>query len=108
MGNRDVPFVAIGFEKTKIKEKEHLVDLLRIIDNSANDIHLASVMSSPFFNFSPSEMLEIRKNSPKTSFWEAVFGYKGNQNIEKKILYMKNRINSYKKMSFFCNVYELC
>lgn len=102
-----MPFIAIDFDNNKMVEKEILVDLLRIIDNFTSDIPLASIMQSPIFNFSQIEMLEIRKNSTKTYFWESVLCYKGNLYIENKINFMKYEIEKYKNMSFYCNVYEL-
>ncbi len=104
---RQIPFFASGFNKDKEYEIELMVNYLRLINNMADDIVLTSVMLSPIYSFSPKELLEIRKNSDKDMFWEAILDYKGNQTIELKIETLLFDLDRYAKMSSYTSVYEL-
>ncbi len=65
------------FETTEITD---CLNLLRIIDNCAQDIELASVLRSPFFNFSETQLGQIRhfsdsQNQKNLNFYECVQAY---------------------------------
>lgn len=51
------------------------LNLLKIIDNKKDDLSLLSVMRSPIGNYSTEELIEIRKESPKVGFHEALSDY---------------------------------
>ncbi len=53
-----------------------LIDLLKLIDNSRQDLPLLSVLRSPVGGLSIAEMTQIRLNSPKGSYHEAAVAYK--------------------------------
>lgn len=63
--------------------RELLVDFIRLCVSSS-DVTVVNVLMSPVFGFSYSELLEIRLQSPKTSFWEALKMYNGDENLRKK------------------------
>ena len=65
------------FDTTEITD---CLNLLRIIDNCFQDIELASVLRSPFFNFSETQLGQIRyfldsRNQKVLNFYECVQAY---------------------------------
>lgn len=55
-----------------LPEIQLTLNLLRIIDNPAQDIPLLSSMMSPVFGFTPDDMAEIRSSNRKGSLYSAV------------------------------------
>ena len=53
-------------------EIETIMSLLRVINNPMQDIPLVTVMRSPIGNFTDNELIEIRMNDKKSSFYEAL------------------------------------
>ena len=53
-------------------EIETIMSLLRIINNPMQDIPLVTVMRSPIGNFTDNELIEIRMNDRKSTFYEAL------------------------------------
>ncbi len=49
-----------------------LAALLRVLDNPAQDVYLASVMLSPLFDFTPDDLVHLRSFCPKGSLYGAV------------------------------------
>ena len=49
-----------------------LAALLRVLDNPAQDVYLASVMLSPLFGFTPDDLAALRLRWPKGSLYGAV------------------------------------
>ncbi|MEF9865261.1 MAG: UvrD-helicase domain-containing protein [Oscillospiraceae bacterium] len=49
-----------------------LLSLLRVIDNPAQDVHLAAALLSPIFGFTPSELTQVRAQTPKGSLYTAI------------------------------------
>ncbi len=64
------------FEATEITD---ILSLLKLVDNPQRDIEFASVLRSPFFNFSDSNLAEIKifaKNNPQCrNFYDSVLLY---------------------------------
>ncbi|MCL2851977.1 MAG: helicase-exonuclease AddAB subunit AddA [Defluviitaleaceae bacterium] len=52
-----------------------LISFLDILDNPRQDIPLVSVLSSPIYNLSPDELLEIRATLPRADFYECLSAY---------------------------------
>ncbi len=102
-----IPYSAPGFSDSVLHEIEMLVDLLRVVDNFADDIPLSAVMQSPMYRFCPQELLEIRNETPKTDFWESVLAFKGNTNIKNKIEKLLCDLERWKKTAARVNVSEL-
>lgn len=107
LDKKRIPYSAPGFSAENLYQIDLLIDYLRVIENMRNDIPLASVMQSPFYNFSPKEMLRIRDGHPKGFFWEAVVTFSGNKLIKDKIDKMLLNLDRYRGMLSYCNVYEL-
>lgn len=67
------PVDCSGVRKNKeVKEVELIIDMLRVIDNSANDIPLATALLSVWGGFTSAELYEIRRANPSLPFNEAV------------------------------------
>lgn len=71
--SRGYPVDCSGVRKNKeVKEVELIIDMLRVIDNSANDIPLAAALLSVWGGLTSAELYEIRKKNPSLPFNEAV------------------------------------
>ena len=89
------------FESTEIAL---LLNLLDIIDNPYKDIPLISVMYSCVFNFSIDELMSIRKQSKKGSFYQAMSEYRENgpeNMLIDKIANMLRKINKWQSEAKF-------
>ncbi len=53
-------------------EVQMFLDLLRVVDNKAQDIPLLSVMRSPMGGFSTEELIKIRLENPSGTYFEAL------------------------------------
>lgn len=71
--SRGYPVDCSGVRKNKeVKEVELIIDMLRVIDNSANDIPLATALLSVWGGLTSAELYEIRRAKPSLTFNEAV------------------------------------
>lgn len=71
--SRGYPVDCSGVRKNKeVKEVELIIDMLRVIDNSANDIPLAAALLSVWGGLTSAELYEIRRAKPSLTFYEAV------------------------------------
>lgn len=53
-------------------ESAPLLSMLRIIDNPAQDVHVAAVLLSPMFGFDPDDLVRLRAAHPKMSLYGAL------------------------------------
>ncbi len=67
------------------EDRSCLLDYLRVIDNSHNDLPLISVLLSPLGGFKDAELYEIRKTDLEKPFWYTFFHYNGNPKLKNKI-----------------------
>ncbi len=89
-----------------------LYNLLRVVDNFAQDYPLANLLKSPLFNFSLNELAQIKLNNPNSKFfYQAVKEAINLKNLPQKL---QNKLNNfyeivlrYKKMSGFLSAKEL-
>lgn len=65
-------------------EVKVFLDLLAVIDNKRQDLPLLSTMRSPIGKFSTHELIKIRLNHSKGSFYEAIEKYTNEKNDELK------------------------
>lgn len=71
--SRGYPVDCSGVRRNKeVKEVEIIIDMLRVIDNSADDIPLAAALLSVWGGLTSAELYEIRKKNPFLSFNEAI------------------------------------
>lgn len=81
-------------------EIEIFLNLLKVIDNKRRDIELLSVMRSPIGKFSIDEIITIKINSTKDSYFEALVEYGTlNNPLSKKVLQFINQIQRWFEIS---------
>ena len=89
------------FESTEIAL---LLNLLDVIDNLYKDIPLISVMYSCVFNFTIDELMAIRKQLKKDTFYQAVLEYKENgldSKLIDKVTTMISKIENWQSQAKF-------
>ncbi len=70
-------------------EVETMLALLRVLNNPAQDIALASVMKSALFSFSDEELARMRAAYPKEPFHRAVRQFAGETRDEKAVSFLE-------------------
>lgn len=71
--SRGYPVDCSGVRRNKeVKEVEIIIDMLRVIDNSADDIPLAAALLSVWGGLTSAELYEIRKANQSMPFNEAI------------------------------------
>jgi ATP-dependent helicase/nuclease subunit A len=80
-------------------EIQILLNILRVLDNPNQDIPLASVMMSPLFNFTLSELAEIRMNNKNSSLYGAVNDYR-KEHLKQKVNDMTTTLKTLKTYSY--------
>ena len=78
-------FSDIGTNYFESIEIQTIMNLLKIISNPDNDIALVTVLRSPIGQFTDNELIEIRIENPKDSFYNALISSKK----------LKEKINSF-------------
>ena len=77
----NMPVFSDGSQKyLESLEIETILNLLKIIDNPMQDIPLVSVLRSYIGGFNDNEMLEIRLDNIKSSFYESMISYINGEN----------------------------
>lgn len=95
------------FESVEIQV---FINLLKIIDNTRQDIPLISAMRCPVFGFDAAEMAEIRINGREGSFYDSVIQYKddgSNIELRSKVASMIDKIEFWKEMKQTITLGEL-
>lgn len=85
---------------TQYPEILQVYSFLQILLNYKNDIPLLTVLKSPFFSFSDSELLEIKQSSNSTFFHESFFEAKERLNLENKVNDFFEKISYYRTIAF--------
>jgi ATP-dependent helicase/nuclease subunit A len=86
------------FESVEIQV---FINLLKIVDNTRQDIPLISAMRCPVFGFSTAELAEIRISHRDGSFYDAVINYKDygkDDELRTKVETMMDRILYWKEV----------
>ena len=86
------------FETVEVKV---FLNILRIIDNTRQDIPLISVMRCPVFGFDPRELAAVRIASESGSYYDAVKAYAKegqDEKLRKKVADMLSRIDYWKEI----------
>ncbi|MBQ7647440.1 MAG: UvrD-helicase domain-containing protein, partial [Clostridia bacterium] len=68
-----------------------LNSFLKVIENTTDDIALASVMRSPLFSFTADELYKIRKDDRDCSLYDSVVSYSAMYNCRQKHVYRSGR-----------------
>lgn len=92
------------------KEVLTVLNFLNVLDNPRQDIPLAGIMLSPMFNFSESELAQIRINDEESGLYDELKSYLYDGDDEKlidKITNFMNLINNLRKEIPYITVYDL-
>lgn len=86
-------------EKSYLRSAEIsvLIDLLKIISNPMQDIPLASVMISPMYMFSISDLAQIRAIDTKKPLYSLLLGIENNEYHEMLDIFLTERCNEFTK-----------
>lgn len=92
-----------------------LLDYLRVLDNKAQDVPLAAVLTSPMGGAREADLARVKCQYPDRSFHEAVFSYvndlkKGDlkeENKEDKILKCMEQIDRFRQILSYTSIHEL-
>ena len=91
-------------------ELQVFINLLKIIDNTMQDIPLISVMRCPVFDFSTRDLASIRIACRDGSYYDAVMSYRENgedEILRNKITAMTERIDYWKELKNTVSLDEL-
>ncbi|MEA4971974.1 MAG: helicase-exonuclease AddAB subunit AddA [Candidatus Metalachnospira sp.] len=86
------------------------LSFLRVIDNSRQDIPLASVLRSPVYGFTADELLTVRLESKCEDYWDSVVFYAengANSTIKQRLLSFIKQLNKWRDISVECTINEL-
>ncbi len=75
-----------------------LLCILNVIDNPSRDIYLAGALKSPIYNFSLTELAEIRRYTEKGTLYEALIRYTEDFSF-KKGEYFLNKLEEYRNLT---------
>ena len=88
-------------------EIQTIMNLLKVIDNPTVDIPLVSVLRSMIGGFSDNELIKIRLQDTRKSFYESMIEYSAEDNIKRKIHNFFKRISLWKEESEYLQLEEL-
>jgi len=88
-------------------EIQTIMNLLKVIDNPTVDIPLVSVLRSMIGGFTDNELIKIRLEVPKKSFYEAMKEYNKEDAIKEKIDIFLSKVSAWKKESEYLELDEL-
>lgn len=89
------------------EDRNCLLDYLRVIDNSHNDLPLISVLLSPLGAFKDAELYEIRKTDLEKPFWYTFFNYNGSLKLKNKIEVFTKKLYKHRLMAASSDVFSL-
>jgi len=84
-----------------------IMNLLKVIDNPTVDIPLVAVLRSMIGAFTDNELIKIRLEEPKKSFYEAMMVYKNEDTIKEKIDIFLAKVSLWKKEAEYLELDEL-
>ncbi len=108
LGKMGIPAIAIeksGYFKTK--EVATVLALLSLVDNARQDIPLAAVLQSPFVNLSKKQLAVIRSKKKEGSFYQAVYEFEEDGEIQKKLCDFQALLRDLKWKSTYMAIHEL-
>ena len=91
-------------------EVQTVLSLCHVIDNPLQDIPLAAVLKSPFFDFTDEELAKLRLAGSHAFFYDHVTDYVVNgedEDLREKCAYFLEKLEDYRARSRRCPVHEL-
>ncbi len=108
LANLEYPvFSDIGTNYFESLEIQTIMALLKIISNPDNDIALVTVLRSPIGNFTDNELIEIRMNNNKQSYYNALLDSRNDKKIGKKINEFLELIDEFRTKQEYLKLDEL-
>lgn len=109
LSEQGVPaFCDMGAGYFDCEEVAALISFIKIISNPLDDINLVSVMRSPVYNFTDSELLKIRTADRNGYFYNAILKYcDGTDPLVSKLNAFLKEIDKYRRHSAIMGVDEL-
>ncbi len=108
LANLEYPvFSDIGTNYFESIEIQIIMALLKIISNPDNDIALATVLRSPIGNFTDNELIEIRMNNNKQSYYNALLDSRNDKKIGQKINEFLELIDEFRTKQEYLKLDEL-
>ena len=105
---KDIPVYSdTSLEYLNSIEIQTIMNLLKVIDNPTVDIPLVSVLRSMIGGFTDNELIKIRLEHSKKSFYEAMKEYNEKDSIKEKIDLFLEKVASWKKESEYLELDEL-
>jgi len=106
--NLDIPVYSdTSLEYLNSIEIQTIMNLLKVIDNPTVDIPLVAVLRSMIGAFTDNELIKIRLEEPKKSFYEAMMVYKNEDTIKEKIDIFLAKVSLWKKEAEYLELDEL-
>ncbi len=82
------------FEAIEVKI---MLNLLKVIDNPMQDIPLASVLKSPIVGLDEDELMQLRLENQKVSYYESIRSYYGDADTRRKVQEFLNLLSSFRE-----------
>ena len=106
--NLDIPVYSdTSTEYLNSIEIQTIMNLLKVIDNPTVDIPLVSVLRSMIGGFTDNELIKIRLEEPKKTFYEAMKEYSKEDIIKEKMDVFLEKISLWKEESEYLELDEL-
>lgn len=104
LARRGIPaFADTGESPLTASETSPLLSLLRVVDNPGQDVHLAAVMLSVMFSFTPDDLTRLRLLAPRGSLYAALL-----QSEEPKARAFADTLRALRRLAATASVEELC
>ena len=91
-------------------EIQIILNLLKVLDNSLDDVAVVTVLRSPIFGFTDNEIVEIRLIDRDDYFWNSIIRASKeleNENLKLKIIKFLDKINEWKEEKDYLPISEL-
>ncbi|UOR13178.1 helicase-exonuclease AddAB subunit AddA [Halobacillus amylolyticus] len=82
------------FEAIEVKV---MLNLLKVIDNPMQDIPLASVLKSPIVGLDEDELMQLRLENQKVSYYESIRAYHDQPETRRKVQHFLQQLGSFRE-----------
>ncbi len=85
-----------------------ILSLLKVVDNPNQDIALVAVLRSPMYNFDDNDLIQIRLQDRKGSFYNALLNARNNVEgaLKSKIQYFLKQLDVFQKKQEYMDLHE--
>ncbi|MCR4956339.1 MAG: helicase-exonuclease AddAB subunit AddA [Lachnospiraceae bacterium] len=105
---RNIPVITMeGTGYFQRVEVSYMLSMLKIIDNSRQDIPMAAVLNSPMVGLKKSDLGKIAANHKDLPFYEAVYAYDQQDEIKEKLEAFELMLKRFKEKATYLPIHEL-